>query len=223
MTLSLPFRAEHVGSLLRSREILDLWYNDSRGKEEKAADLKNLEDREIKEAVEMQQSLGFRAITDGEIRRQIHWGTFFTDLEGFEEVTVRDHSIFRPYVGVTKLFTEAGEEGARVVVCTGKIRHVRSSFLQDFLYLKSLVAPAAVKDIKMTLSSLELLHLIYKQGHAYPTSVYASDEEYFADLTAAFRQEITILYDAGMRNLQIDDPNLTCKSPPTRRLAKNLY
>jgi methionine synthase II (cobalamin-independent) len=158
----------------------------------------------------MQRDLRFRAVTDGEIRRRLHWGSFFNDLEGFEEVKVTDVSIFRPYFKHTKLFTEAGEERASVVICTGKIKHVRSSFLHEFEYLKSLVEPDRVKDIKMSLSSLELYHLIYKQGHAYPSSVYASDDEYFADLAVAFREEAKILYNAGLRNLQIDDPSLTC-------------
>ncbi|EEA26948.1 hypothetical protein TMatcc_004771 [Talaromyces marneffei ATCC 18224] len=157
----------------------------------------------------MQRDLRFRTVTGGEIRRRLHWGSFFTNLEGFEEVKVTDFSVFRPYFKNTKLFTEADEEGASVVICTGKIKHVRSSFLHEFEYLKSLVEPDRVKDIKMSLSSLELYHLIYKQGYAYPSSVYASDDEYFADLAVAFREEVKILYKAGLRNLQIDDPSLT--------------
>lgn len=206
-----PFRAEHVGSLLRSRELLDLWYRDQRSDEDKCCDLNRLEDQEITEAVHMQQQLGFRAITDGELRRRLHWGSFFTDLEGFEEVPVKDVGVFRPYIGVTKLFTESGPEGASIGICTGKIRHVRSSFINEFRYMKSLVELERVKDIKVTVSSLELYHLIYKQGCAYPASLYASDDEYLADLAEAFRQEVKILYSEGMRNLQIDDPNLTCE------------
>jgi methionine synthase II (cobalamin-independent) len=50
----------------------------------------------------------------------------------------------------------------------------------------------------------------YKQGLAYPKDVYSSDEEYFADLAKAYREELKILYDAGLRNVQVDDPYLTC-------------
>ncbi|KAL4886450.1 hypothetical protein BJY04DRAFT_204730 [Aspergillus karnatakaensis] len=205
-----PYRAEHVGSLLRSKELLDLWYNDHRDEGSKAADRKKQEDHDIKEAVDLQQSLGFRTITDGEIRRRLYWGTFFTDLEGMTEIQVTDLSIFRPYLKHTKLFTDSGKEGGggTVVVCTGKIRHVKSSFLHEFEYLKTLVNPERVKDIKITASSLEMYHLMYKQGFAYPASVYESDDEYFADIAAAFRAEVHVLYDAGLRNIQIDDPNL---------------
>jgi len=54
-------------------------------------------------------------------------------------------------------------------------------------------------------------HLRYREGKAYPKDVYASDEEYFADLAQAYRTELQILYDAGLRNVQVDDPNLACK------------
>lgn len=57
-------------------------------------------------------------------------------------------------------------------------------------------------------------HLRYKTGHAYPKDVYANDAEYFADIAKAYQAEIKILYDAGCRNVTIDDPNLACECPP---------
>ena len=53
-------------------------------------------------------------------------------------------------------------------------------------------------------------HLRYKTGKAYPKEVYANDEEYFADIAKAYQTELQILYDAGLRNAQVDDPNLAC-------------
>ena len=57
-------------------------------------------------------------------------------------------------------------------------------------------------------------HLRYKEGKAYPKDVYKNDEEYFADIAEAYRTELKILYDAGLRNAQVDDPNLACERKP---------
>lgn len=54
-------------------------------------------------------------------------------------------------------------------------------------------------------------HFRYKEGKAYPSDVYSSDDEYFADLAKAYQTELDILYKAGLRNAQVDDPNLACK------------
>lgn len=65
------------------------------------------------------------------------------------------------------------------------------------------------QEIKMTLAAPNWYHLRYKEGKAYPKDVYASDEEYFADIAEAYRTELKILYDAGLRNAQVDDPNVS--------------
>jgi methionine synthase II (cobalamin-independent) len=68
-----------------------------------------------------------------------------------------------------------------------------------------------LKYAKMTLPNPELFHIRYNTGHAYPQDVYANDYEYFADIALAYRTELQILYDAGCRDVTIDDPNLACK------------
>lgn len=70
-----------------------------------------------------------------------------------------------------------------------------------------------VREAKLTLAAPEWYHLRYKAGKAYPEETYTSDAEYFADIAKAYRTELEILYDAGLRNVQIDDPNLACKIP----------
>jgi len=60
----------------------------------------------------------------------------------------------------------------------------------------------------MTLAAPNWYHLRYKEGKAYPKDVYSNDEEYFGDIAKAYQQELKILYDAGLRNAQVDDPNL---------------
>lgn len=62
----------------------------------------------------------------------------------------------------------------------------------------------------MTLPAPEWYHLRYQKGHAYPKDVYANDEEYFADIAKAYRTELEVLYEHGVRNVTIDDPNLAC-------------
>lgn len=88
-----------------------------------------------------------------------------------------------------------------------------SSYLPDWKYLKNLVPPEQVKELKITLAAPEWYHLRYKAGKAYPKEVYANDAEYFADIAAAYRTELQILYDNGCRNVTIDDPNLACELP----------
>jgi methionine synthase II (cobalamin-independent) len=75
-----------------------------------------------------------------------------------------------------------------------------------------LVSEDRVNELKLTLAAPEWYHLRYKKGRAYPKDVYANDTEYFADIAAAYRTELQILYDGGCRNVTIDDPNLACSS-----------
>ena len=103
------------------------------------------------------------------------------------------------------------------IVCTGKIKHKGSAYLREWDFVKALVPPEYVKEMKLTLPAPEWYHLRYRQGHAYPKDVYANDAEYFADIAAAYRTELQILYDNGCRNVTIDDPNLACKWPREHR------
>lgn len=140
------------------------------------------------------------------------WGSFFPGLEGFEEVKNIDPDVFRLYAPDVAAFVEEGHKPGESVICTGKIKHVGSTYVDQFKYVASLVAPEEVKNIKITLAAPNWYHLRYKEGKAYPSNVYSSDDEYFADIAKACQDELQILYDAGCRNVQYDDPNLVCKS-----------
>lgn len=105
---------------------------------------------------------------------------------------------------------EAGHKPGESIVCTGKIKHAGSSYIKDWEFLKGLVPADRVKELKITLAAPEWYHLRYKKGRAYPKDVYANDAEYFADIAEAYKTELQILYDAGCRNVTIDDPNLAC-------------
>ena len=107
-------------------------------------------------------------------------------------------------------FTESGHKPGETVICTGKIKHVGSTYVDQWNYLKSLLPKERIGEAKLTLAAPEWYHLRYKTGKAYPKEVYANDAEYFADIAKAYRTELEILYKAGLRNVQIDDPNLAC-------------
>jgi methionine synthase II (cobalamin-independent) len=110
-------------------------------------------------------------------------------------------------------FIEEKVEPGETVVCTGKIKHVGSTYVDDFKYLASLVKPEEVKNLKLTLAAPNWYHMRYKEGVAYPKDVYSSDEEYLGDIAKAYQEELRILYEAGCRNVQFDDPNLACTLP----------
>lgn len=143
------------------------------------------------------------------------WGSFFPGLEGFIEIKKPDPGMFRPYMPDVAAFTEAKMQPGESVVCTGKIKHVGSTYVDQFKYLANLVPPEEVKNIKLTLAAPNWYHMRYKEGIAYPKEVYSSDEEYFGDIAKAYQEELRILYEAGCRNVQYDDPNLACMSLPS--------
>ena len=157
------------------------------------------------------------AICSGEPSLQSVWhnfnttrGTFFPGLDGFKEVTDFPDDIFRMYVPDIAAFTESGHKPGETVLCTGKIKHVGSTYVDQWNYLKNLLPKEKQHEAKLTMAAPNWYHLRYKTGRAYPKEVYATDEEYFADIAKAYRAELKILYDNGLRNAQIDDPNLAC-------------
>lgn len=120
--------------------------------------------------------------------------------------------MFRMHVPDIAAFTEAGHKPGETVICTSKIKHVGSTYIDQWNYLKSILPKDRIGEAKLTLAAPNWYHLRYKTGHAYKKDVYANDSEYFADIAKAYQAELKILYDAGLRNVQFDDPNLACKS-----------
>lgn len=207
-----PFRAEHLGSLLRPEDLLQKrdQVEKSNGSE---ADLSKLEDSSIQNTVKEQLDLGFRAVSDGEYRRHMFWGTFFPGLEGMKEIYNPPMDIFRTYMPDIAAFVEDKAKPGESVICTGKIRHTgQSTYVGQVEYLKSVVPKEQWGDIKLTLAAPEWYHMRYREGKAYSADAYSNDMDYFADIAKAYRTELDILYKAGLRNVQIDDPNFACKS-----------
>ena len=141
----------------------------------------------------------------------VFWGTFFPGLEGFAEIKNPEFEIFRPYVPDIAAFLETGAKPAESVICTGKIKHVGSTYVDQWEYLKNIVPKERVHECKLTLAAPNWYHLRYREGRAYPKAIYSTDAEYFADIAVAYQTELRILYDHGLRNVQIDDPNLACE------------
>lgn len=119
--------------------------------------------------------------------------------------------LFRPYVPDIAGFIEKGHKPGQSCLCTSKISHKGKSTLVDqFEYLKTLTPKEKWGEIKLTMIAPPWYHLRYKDGKAYPKDVYKDDEEYFADIAKAVSTELDILYEAGVRNVQFDDPNFAC-------------
>jgi 5-methyltetrahydropteroyltriglutamate--homocysteine methyltransferase len=184
-----PFRADHVGSILRSASIKDARNRHERG-EIGAADLKAVEDREIQAIIRKQEDIGLQLATDGEYRRSWWHFDFFWGLTGVEKL-VLDHGI--QFRGV-----QTRPESLRIV---GKLDFPSDHpMLDHFRFLKAhtKVTP------KMCIPAPTVLHFrLPKDG--VPTSAYADMDGFFADLGQTYRKAVKAFYDAGCRYLQFDD------------------
>lgn len=193
--------------MLRPKELLET-HGKFEKKELSQQEVAKIEDESVDKIVQVQLDCGFGAVSDGEYRRAVFWGSFFEELEGMTEIRNPDIEIFRPYVPDIAGFLEKGHKPGQSCLCTGKIRHTgESTLVGQFNYLKTKIPKERWGDIKMTMITPVWYHLRYKDGNAFPKDVYASDEEYFQDIAKAYQTELDILYEAGVRNIQIDDPN----------------
>lgn len=130
-----------------------------------------------------------------------------------------DQSIFRDYAPDVKSFLESKEIPNAVTVCVGKISHPgHSSYQREVDIMKQQVPESEWKNIKITMISPSWYHFRYRAGRSYPKEVYANDEEYFEDVAKAYQEELKFLHGQGIRNIQIDDPNLACR--PQRSLLR---
>src|SRR5712691_11493580 len=193
-----PFRADHVGSLLRPQELHDARAKARRG-EISAEQLRAVQDKHIREAVAKQESVGVQAVTDGEFRRD-WWHIDF--LAGFDDVTLSTGDAY----GDAKF--KGTEEQPPFMLITGKIRRTKPSMLDHFRFLKS----AAKHTPKFTMPSPAMLHA--RADRASLKKTYPDLDEFWADLTKAYREEITDLYTAGCRYLQIDDTTIAMMGDP---------
>lgn len=193
--LSAPFRADHVGSFLRPPALIEARDRFQRGEIDAAA-LRGIEDEAIAGVVAFQEGLGFKAITDGEYRRKFFHTDFLLQLDGIEEQG-----------GMEVAFKHAAGKDVNFappkMVVTGKVKHAKPIQLADFAYLKSVTRETP----KVTIPSPTMLH--FRAGReGISEVVYPDMAEFFADVGAAYREEIAQLVDAGLTFLQLDDTNL---------------
>ena len=180
-----PFRAEHLGSLLRPENLLQAGVALDDGSIQQKQ-LAVVEDGAVKGIVDLQINLGFCPISDGEYRRHsmfrilgpapcthfeiVFWGTFFPGMDGFEEIQNINPDIFRYYMPDIAAFLESGHKPGESVVCTGKIKHVGSTYLDQWEYLKNLVPKDKIGECKLTLAAPNWYYLSSSRIDQSPTS-----------------------------------------------------
>jgi 5-methyltetrahydropteroyltriglutamate--homocysteine methyltransferase len=189
-----PFRADHVGSFLRPKFLLDARDQFKAG-QITAPELRAVEDRAIRDIVKFQEDLGLRGITDGEFRRTYFHIDFLTQLEGVETkggISVHFHSAkgdvdFAP----------------PVMHVTGKVRHSKPIQRADYEFLRSVTT----RTPKVTIPSPTMLH--FRGGrNAISREAYPDLESFYADVAAGYADELQSLGAAGCTYVQLDDTNL---------------
>ncbi|EKM58757.1 uncharacterized protein PHACADRAFT_248829 [Phanerochaete carnosa HHB-10118-sp] len=201
-----PHRAEHLGSLKRPQDLLKK-RGEFDAKECTAEELRAVEDEAIRAIVQMQREAGIKTITDGEFRRHMFFDGVFDNMNGMKYIPEAPLQIFKDYVPDTSAFKKLAFKNAPTYLCESKLSRTQPFYVSQFEALKALTTPEEHSRIKITICAPEWYHLRHGE-YAYPKSVYANDDEYFADVALAYQQEIQALYAAGCRHIQFDDPLL---------------
>jgi 5-methyltetrahydropteroyltriglutamate--homocysteine methyltransferase len=208
--LTPPFRADHVGSLLRPPELLAARARHAAGELDDAG-LRAVEDEAIRAAVQLQRDVGLQSATDGEFRRTSWHMDFIYRLGGItrvpeEQIAVHFH----------------GDDGDIDAVFSGM--HVdgrlgidETIFGEDFAFLRDTVSNGGSTSVaKLTIPSPSMVH--YRGGRAsIDPDTYPDLESFWTDLTAAYREEVRRLGELGCRYLQLDDTSLAYLNDPNQR------
>lgn len=205
MGTTAPFRADHVGSFLRPARLVIARQKYAEG-DITAAALRLVEDDCIREVIRKQEEVGLLGITDGEFRRTFFHTDFLEHLDG---VTIKEGNF------LAKFQKDDGTKLSFVppnMAITGKIGHSNPIQGEDYDFLASAVS----KTPKVTIPAPSMLH--FRGGReAIPEALYPDLEDFYADLTAAYREEINDLASRGCRYLQMDDTNLAYLCDPAIR------
>ena len=206
MTRSVPpFRADHVGSLLRPAPLMTARDDFAAGRIDAAA-LRAAEDEAIKAAVAMQRDAGLQDATDGEFRRATWHMDFINQIGGIGQAAGNIKVRFRNAGGDIEWTPAAIGVDSKL-----KINH--TIFGDHFEYLKSLSKNLTPK---LTIPSPNMVH--YRGGPAaIDPAVYPDPEEFWHDLAAAYKDEITRLHALGCTYLQLDDTSLAYLNDPAQR------
>jgi 5-methyltetrahydropteroyltriglutamate--homocysteine methyltransferase len=201
-----PFRADHVGSLLRPPELLRARADHAAGRIS-AADLRRVEDAAIRRSVGMQQQVGLRSVTDGECRRGSWHMDFLYQIGGVEKTDQLLRIPFRNESGPV----EAALGAYRIA---GRLHLNRTIFAEDFAFLKA-VAPSGTVA-KLTIPSPSMLH--YRGGRAViDPAAYPEMDAFWHDLAAVYAKQIAGLAALGCTYLQLDDTSLAYLNDPAQR------
>jgi methionine synthase II (cobalamin-independent) len=203
-----PFRADHVGSLLRPPQLL-------RAREQFAAGdlpaerLREIEDEAIREVIQMQHDVGLQSATDGEFRRATWHMDFIYQLGGIEKAPGDIRVTFHNENGDIEWTPAAIHVGERVHLA-------EPIFAGDFAFVQRTVADGITP--KLTIPSPSMVH--YRGGRAaIDPAVYSDIEEFWSDLTRAYADQVRAVADMGCRYLQFDDTSLAYLNDPTQRAA----
>jgi 5-methyltetrahydropteroyltriglutamate--homocysteine methyltransferase len=192
-----PFRADHVGSLLRTGPIKEARARKERG-EISAADLAAVEDREIADIIKKQEDVGLQSVTDGEFRRGWWHLDFLERLSGAQ-------SFYREQ-GVAFHGVQTRPKGVRVV---GKLGFDGHPMIEHFKFVQAQTKCSA----KMTIPSPTAMH--YREGRAgISESAYPNISDFFQDLGETYRKAVRAFADAGCRYLQLDEVYLALLCDP---------
>ena len=195
-----PFRADHVGSLLRPPELLSA-REQHQGGTLSSASLREIEDRCIRDVAKLQEEIGLQGITDGEYRRTIWHADFLRQIEG---VSVKEG--VADGAGVARKFQSGGQEIERSPTrfyTTGRLERSRGIETDNFKYLASVTT----RTPKLCIPSPTILHM--RGGRdAVDKQAYPDMDSFYSDLAQVYREEIRALAELGCTYLQLDDPNM---------------
>ncbi len=201
-----PFRADHVGSLLRPPELLQAREDLAAGRID-ADELRAVEDEAIRDVIRLQQDVGLRTVTDGEFRRASWHMDFIYALDGVSKA---------PGDLAVQFHNEQGdlEFTPAAMRVDGRLGVSATVFGDDFSFLEANAADGQTP--KLTIPSPSMVH--YRGGRAAIDEVlYPDMDAFWTDLTAAYREEVRRLGDLGCGYLQFDDTSLAYLNDPKQR------
>jgi 5-methyltetrahydropteroyltriglutamate--homocysteine methyltransferase len=200
-----PFRADHVGSLLRPPELLKAREEFAHGRIT-AGELRSIEDDAIRDVVRMQEEVGLQSATDGEFRRASWHMDFIYQLDGIDPADEQIKVEFHNEQGDVEFTTAALRVHDKVGLST-------TIFGDAFEALKSMTTTATPK---LTIPSPSMVH--YRGGQAaIDRDLYPDIEAFWSDLVAAYREEVRRLAELGCTYLQFDDTSLAYLNDPKQR------
>ena len=201
-----PFRADHVGSLLRPAVLKQARAKRERG-EITAEELKTIEDREIEAVIRKQEEAGLRSVTDGEFRRAFWNYDFLGQLDGVEA-----------YLGERKIKFQGPQPKPMMLRVIGKLGGYRAHpMIEHFKFVAAHAKATTNKATpKMTVPSPSSLHFRYGRD-AVPVEIYPDMDDFYRDLGEGYRKALRAFSDAGCRYLQLDEVNFTYLCDPKLR------